>query len=82
MTMEFSNWSGQTFPSSGDLFNSGIDLPDAGIEPRSPALQADLLSVSPGSPSLRVELPKPQFSLYDFGISIPPMHGMDMLFTV
>ena len=81
--MEFSNWSGQTFPSSGDLFNSGIDLPDPEIEPGSPALQADfLLSESPGSPSLWAELPKPQSSLHEFGISIPPMHGMDMLFTV
>ena len=35
-------WSGLPFPSSGDL-------PDPGIEPRSPALQADsLLSELPG----------------------------------
>ena len=35
-------WSGLPFPSPGDL-------PDSGIEPRSPALQADsLLSESPG----------------------------------
>ena len=44
-SMEFSRqeyWSGLTFPSSGDL-------PDAGIEPGSPALQADaLLSEPPG----------------------------------
>ena len=36
-SMEFSRpeyWSGQPFPSSGDL-------PNPGIEPRSPALQAD-----------------------------------------
>ena len=39
MSMEFSRqeyWSGLPFPSSGDL-------PDPGIEPRSPALQADAL---------------------------------------
>ena len=34
------NWSGLPFPSSGDL-------PDAGIEPRSPALQADALLSEP-----------------------------------
>ena len=37
--MEFSrqeNWSGLPFPSPGDL-------PDPGMEPRSPALQADYL---------------------------------------
>ena len=45
--MEFSRpeyWSGEPFPSPGDLPNPGID-------PRSPALQADsLLSESPGKP--------------------------------
>ena len=33
-------WSGLPFPSSGDL-------PDLGIEPRSPALQADALTSEP-----------------------------------
>ena len=38
-------WSGLPFPSPGDL-------PDAGIEPRSPALQADTLpSEPPGKPN-------------------------------
>ena len=45
--MEFSRqeyWSGLPFPSPGDL-------PDLGIEPRSPAFQADsLLSEPPGKP--------------------------------
>ena len=45
--MEFSRpeyWSGQPFPSTGDL-------PNPGIEPRSPALQADSLPAeSPGKP--------------------------------
>ena len=45
--MEFSRqeyWSGLPFPSTGDL-------PDPGIEPRSPALQADALpSEHQGSP--------------------------------
>ena len=45
LSMEFSReeyWSGLPFPSPGDL-------PDPGIEPRSPALQADsLLSEPPG----------------------------------
>ena len=40
------SWSGLPFPSPGDL-------PDPGIEPRSPALQADALpSEPPGKPSL------------------------------
>ena len=55
--MEFSSpeyWSGQPFPSPGDLPNPGIEL-------RSPALQADYLPAEPlgkpkntgvGSPSL------------------------------
>ena len=46
LSMEFSRqeyWSGLPFPSPGDL-------PDAGIEPRSPALHADfLLSNPPGN---------------------------------
>ena len=48
-SMEFSrqeSWSGLPFPSPGDL-------PDPGIKPRSPTLQADaLLSRPPGSNSL------------------------------
>ena len=42
-SMEFSRpayWSGQSFPSPGDLLNSGI-------EPRSPALQVDSLPAEP-----------------------------------
>ena len=41
--MEFSRqeyWSGQSFPSAGDL-------PNPGIEPSSPALQEDYLSAEP-----------------------------------
>ena len=49
--MEFSRqeyWSGLPFPSPWDL-------PDLGIEPRSPALRADtLLSESPGKSSLGI----------------------------
>ena len=48
LSMEFSRqeyWSGLPFPSPGDL-------PDPGVEPRSPALQAgSLMSKSPGKPS-------------------------------
>ena len=43
LSMEFSRqeyWSGLPFPSPGDL-------PDPGIEPESPALQADALSSEP-----------------------------------
>jgi len=47
-SMEFSRpeyWSGQPFPSPGDLANPGI-------EPRSPALQADSLLAEPqGKPT-------------------------------
>ena len=47
LSMGFSRqeyWSGLPFPSPGDL-------PDPGIEPRSPTLQADsLLSEPPGKP--------------------------------
>ena len=50
LSMEFSRqeyWSGLPFPSPGDL-------PNSGIEPRSPALQADSLpSESPGKPEKR-----------------------------
>ena len=48
-SMEFSrpeSWSGQPFPSPGDL-------PNPGIEPRSPTLQADSLPAEPpGKPYL------------------------------
>ena len=51
-SMEFSRqeyWSGLPFPSPGDL-------PNSGIEPRSPALQADaLLAEPPGKPLLPPE---------------------------
>ena len=43
-------WSGLPFPSPGDL-------PDPGIEPRSPALQADALSYEPpGKPESFTEI--------------------------
>ena len=49
LSMGFSrqeDWSGLPFPSPGDL-------PDPGIEPRSPALQADALtSEPPGKPKI------------------------------
>ena len=51
LSMGFSRqeyWSGLLFPSPGDL-------PNPGIEPRSPALQADALSSEPpGKPQLYV----------------------------
>ena len=50
LSMEFSRpeyWSGLPFPSPGDL-------PDPGIKPRSPALQADSLpSEPPGKPQIK-----------------------------
>ena len=43
-------WSGLPFPSPGDL-------PDPGIEPRSPTLQADALtSAPPGKPLIMVKV--------------------------
>ena len=45
------HWSGLPFPSPGDL-------PDPGIEPRSPALQADTLpSEPPGNPTTYNRVP-------------------------
>ena len=59
LSMEFSRqeyWSGLPFPSPGDL-------PNSGIEPRSPVLHADSLpSVPPGKP----------FSLCRIGLIILP----------
>ena len=46
-------WSGLPFPSPGDL-------PDPGIEPRSPALQADALISEP--PGKQVKMITPQTS--------------------
>ena len=50
--MEFSRpayWSGKPFPSPGDL-------PNSGIEPRSPALQADSLSAEPQGKPKNIEV--------------------------
>ena len=62
-SMEFSRqqyWSGLPFPAPGDL-------PDPGIEPRSPALQADALpSEPPGKPQFT---PITLFCLHLTGIS-------------
>ena len=64
--MEFSRpeyWSGQAFPSPGDL-------PKPGIEPRSPTLQADSLPAEPqGKPvaiQSRLKLWKPLKILFSF----------------
>ena len=51
LSMEFSRqeyWSGLLFPSPGE------DLPDSGIKPGSPALQADFLPSEPLGKSQRV----------------------------
>ena len=50
LSREFSRqeyWSGQPFPSPGDL-------PNPGIEPRAPALQADSLPIEPSGKPQRV----------------------------
>ena len=53
LSMEFSGqkyWRGLSFPFPGDL-------PNPGIEPKPPALQADsLLSEPPGKPSLHTKM--------------------------
>ena len=55
-------WSELPFPSPGDL-------PDPGIEPRSPALQADALpSKPPGKPLVLVACVLKIFSLHSAGI--------------
>ena len=55
LSMEFSRqeyWSGLPFPSPGGL-------PDPGIKPRSPALEADALtSEPPGKPNVLEAVPK------------------------
>ena len=54
LSMGFSRreyWSGLPFPSPGDL-------PNPGIEPRSPALQTDALpSEPPGKPDVPINIP-------------------------
>ena len=74
LSMEFSRqeyWSGLPFPSPGDL-------PDPGIEPRSPALQADaLLSEPPGKPHLTILLLTklhPLFICHQFHLKPHPGH--------
>ena len=53
-------WSGLPFPSPGDL-------PDPGIKPRSPALEADALtSEPPGKDHLSRDLAKPLYILMVF----------------
>ena len=65
LSMGFSRekyWNGLPFPSPGDL-------PDPGIEPRSPALKADSFpSEPPGNPILCWVLPKNNYSLFSSNI--------------
>ena len=67
-------WSGLTFPSPGDL-------PDSGIEPGSPALQADSLPAEPpGKPMLCI--PVVMFSRCGFMANILdrlPYYGLSIL---
>ena len=56
-------WSGLPFPSPGDL-------PDPGIKPRSPALQADTLpSEPPGKPKQRRYFANKDLSSQGYGFS-------------
>ena len=68
LSMEFSRqgyWSGYPFPFPGDL-------PDLGIKPRSPALQADSLpSEPPGKPCLTAKVPKAGILLFHLHFSFP-----------
>ena len=59
-------WSGLPFPSPGDL-------PDPGIKPSSPTLQADsLLSEPPGNPSIYIKT----MNSYDTSNSSPTIQGL------
>ena len=62
LSMRFSKqeyWSGLPFPSPGAPFPSPGDLPDLGIKPESPALQADSLSTEPpGKPIVTKQAPE------------------------
>ena len=63
LSMEFSRqeyWSGLSFPSPGDL-------PDPGIEPRSPILQADNVSSEP--PGKQTFIASSPFFFRDLGLS-------------
>ena len=77
LSMGFSRqeyWSGLPFPSPGDL-------PDAGIEPRSPALQADaLISEPPGKPESKPKTSLKSNRLFG-GISSkePKLESIDVL---
>ena len=65
-------WGGYPFPSPGDLPNpSPRDLPNPGIEPRSPALQADSLPAEPQE--------KPFFFYYGCFIYIY-IYGLNILY--
>ena len=59
------SWSGLPFPSPGDL-------PNLGIEPRSPALQADYWLSHQGSPVLSLSSPK--IYIFDFIIFMWECH--------
>ena len=64
LSMEFSRqeyWSGEPFPSSGDL-------PDLGIVPGSPALQADSLPSEPPGTTFHTQ---PQWTAKTFKIILP-----------
>ena len=50
-------WSGLPFPSPGDL-------PDPGIEPWSPAFQADTLTSEPPGKSLKIYAMNPNFFFF------------------
>ena len=77
--MEFSRpeyWSGQPFPSPGDLSNPGI-------EPRSPALRADSLPAEPpGKPTPAEDLLNPQplftFLIRYLGMSLGSQDGTEL----
>ena len=64
-------WSGLPFPSPGDL-------PDPGIEPRSPALQADAL---PSEPPGKAMTPAIGTQITDLGFGRGPSKDKDSLFS-
>ena len=69
-------WSGLPFPSPGDL-------PDPGIEPRSPVLQADALtSEPPGKPFFLEVLDKIATSFQHRNILLQGGYSMDLIYTL
>ena len=70
------HWSGLPFPSPGDL-------PDPGIEPRSPTLQADTLtSEPPGKPHIRIYMYIKPIQFFFFNSTFQTLRSWDLVPTL